>query len=791
MEHRLGVPLGDIRVHRGWDAHVLCQRLGARIVVDGLDIFVQQGAYPPRTVDDRHALGRQLQRAMAWCAAGPGQAAENAEAARRDGGADPQPATAATPHTVLSPAVAGHAGLTHPPAGHAAGPSRDGGGGDEGTVRRDMAPVAAADPAYQLLTVTLGYDPIARRAVERPAEGVVATPLLGLVLPQRGEPGAHTAWTALQQLQAAGAVAQFEASSLGTLQRIIPQTGAAYAAAISAQIAGDEGGIAGWAGAHWPGGLASLALRVFHEVFDAVLQHIRAQAAANINPVSSIFSSIVHAGQAAAGAAGHLLGEVGHTATLVVGTLEAGTVAVVAGAGHTAAVVIAGVAHPLEQAALGFAVQAVKAVIRLQVAPFEVPLALGRIAWDHLPSPLAKTLLAECVGVCLGHMDLLEALAGDGLEALGTVVQGGVVGFVRGLTALPPVQAAALLARLAVLLLRPSGAFATGVLEGIATGLWGGVTGLVAMLKDVALLAKGVAQVFNVASVALGGPTLLAQLATTAQGLQTQLGPLLAELSTPGGGAGQGPGAVADGVGRALPGGAGRGGGAGAGHEPGTAPERRGRGSGPGGGRDRGDCAVQRGADVRDGRGVPGGAGGAAGAGDAGDGDAGRGAGSGGPGAVAAASAAGAGGGGRAAQRGGGGASAAGAGHAQAAGGAAAGHGQEGGRPGGGRARSRLGYGQRPRAPPPRPGPRQRPRPQPRQPSETADRRGSGRTAQAVVHGASVRPANARFPCVGVGGPRIGSESKQTPVGERHCECPGRTWYRERSNRSLPDTTGA
>ncbi len=144
----------------------------------------------------------------------------------------------------------------------------------------------------------------------------------------------------------------------------------------------------------------------------AVLQHIRAQAAANVNPVSSIFSSIVHAGQAA-GAAGQLLG-------------EAGTVAVVTGAGHTAAVVIAGVAHPLEQAALGFAAPAVKAVIRLQVAPFALPLALGRIAWDRLPAPLAQTLVAECVGVRLGHMDLLGALAGDGLEVLGTVVQGGV-----------------------------------------------------------------------------------------------------------------------------------------------------------------------------------------------------------------------------------------------------------------------------------------------------------------------------------------------------------------------------
>jgi len=143
----------------------------------------------------------------------------------------------------------------------------------------------------------------------------------------------------------------------------------------------------------------------------AVLQHIRAQAAANVNPVSSIFSSIVHAGQAA-GAAGQLLGEAGHTATLVVGTPEAGTVAVV----------IAGVAHPLEQAALGFAAPAVKAVIRLQVAPFAVPLALGRIAWDRLPAPLARTLVAECVGVRLGHMDLLGALAGDGLEVLGTVV---------------------------------------------------------------------------------------------------------------------------------------------------------------------------------------------------------------------------------------------------------------------------------------------------------------------------------------------------------------------------------
>ncbi len=151
----------------------------------------------------------------------------------------------------------------------------------------------------------------------------------------------------------------------------------------------------------------------------------------------------------------------------------------------------------------------------------------------HIVAPLAKALVAECVGVCLAHLDVLGALAGDGLEALGAVVQGGVVGFVRGLVALPPVQAVAILARLAALLMRPSGAFSKGLLEGIATGLWDGVTGLVDMIKDVALLAKGVAKAFNVVSVALDDPALLAQLETTAQELQTQLAPLVAELSTP------------------------------------------------------------------------------------------------------------------------------------------------------------------------------------------------------------------------------------------------------------------
>jgi len=84
------------------------------------------------------------------------------------------------------------------------------------------------------------------------------------------------------------------------------------------------------------------------------------------------------------------------------------------------------VAYRLEQAALGFTVQAVKTVIRLPFAPFELPLALGRIAGDHLPPPLARTLVAECVGVCLAQLDVLGALAGDGLEVLGAVIQGGV-----------------------------------------------------------------------------------------------------------------------------------------------------------------------------------------------------------------------------------------------------------------------------------------------------------------------------------------------------------------------------
>jgi len=194
MEANLRVPLGDIRIHDDPGAWMMCAHLAALAHTAGTHIFFAKGAYEPGTVRGRNLLGHQLARAVAWRT--EQQAAEATEAVHP--AAAPAQPVAAQPHEALhQPPVAAHAPV-------AAAPQTQRVEDDRATIVGELTRLAAQpESGYALFTVLLGADPLAGRAVPRPADEDLAADILRFV------PGGMSL---LATLSANGGVARFVAT---------------------------------------------------------------------------------------------------------------------------------------------------------------------------------------------------------------------------------------------------------------------------------------------------------------------------------------------------------------------------------------------------------------------------------------------------------------------------------------------------------------------------------------------------------------------------------------------------
>jgi len=497
MAGGLGVDAADlapIRLHNDPGAWALAARFGQPVYAEGNDVFFQKGAYQPGRPQGRNLLGRQLARTPAVLAAQRLRAAATYPAL-------PAQAPAAAPHAPVGAAP-------HVPRG----------GDDRSTLVNELTRLAEQPGSgYALFTVLLGSDPLTGRAVPRPDDATLTTEIVRFV---------PNGATYLPVLRANGGLTQFVATMTDHAHLayfVTPGLASGLVHAVAAFLANPE---SWWEQAldHTPWhSLTQAADEFFQRLFTTYLMAVR-DVARNAGP--AVFGAIGAAAQGALTAVGHVAGVVGHAAGAVVrmvATFASGPVAVVERATGQWVVVVNGVVSPLEQAALAQAENAIKDVIGLQLTPLTLPVTLGRIAWEHLPAPLAKTLVAECIGVCLRSIDLVGALAEGGLEFLGVIVEHGVIGFVRGLTALPPLQAVAILTRVAALLAQPQGAFAKGLLRGVGEGLRDNVLGLADLVKGVLTLAGDIERSFGGLVRMLGDPTIARDLHTAATALQGEL----------------------------------------------------------------------------------------------------------------------------------------------------------------------------------------------------------------------------------------------------------------------------
>jgi len=155
--------LDALRIHAGPDAWTLAQRLGAPAVLEGDDLFFQKGASHPA---GNSLLTYPLRR---W-------------AARRAPGRSDALSPAALSPAALSPAALSAAHAPHVPVATAAAGAPVG-GADAWIVGEWQA--LADGPTYRLFAALLGYDPLARRALARPADEALAA---GLVQSAPGAP---------------------------------------------------------------------------------------------------------------------------------------------------------------------------------------------------------------------------------------------------------------------------------------------------------------------------------------------------------------------------------------------------------------------------------------------------------------------------------------------------------------------------------------------------------------------------------------------------------------------------
>jgi len=213
MEANLRVPLGDIRIHDDPGAWMMCAHLATPAHTAGTHIFFAKGAYQPGTVRGRNLLGHQLERAVAW------RAAQQATEAAQPAAAPAQPAAAPAHEALHQPPVAAHAPV-------AAAPQTRHVEDDRATIVGELTRLAAqTESGYALFTILLGADPLAGRAVPRPADEDLAADILRFV------PGGMSL---LATLSANGGVARFVATMTDAahLGRVLTPT-------LSASLAAD------------------------------------------------------------------------------------------------------------------------------------------------------------------------------------------------------------------------------------------------------------------------------------------------------------------------------------------------------------------------------------------------------------------------------------------------------------------------------------------------------------------------------------------------------------------------
>jgi len=116
---------------------------------------------------------------------------------------------------------------------------------------------------------------------------------------------------------------------------------------------------------------------------------------------------------------------------------------------------------------------------------------------------------------------------------LWVMVENGVAGFLDGLSTRTTTQQIALLLNLARLLLKPSAAFAAGLLKGVVEGVWDGVVGLFGLVGSAVTLVKDLTGVLAVLARQVSDPTVVAHVRADIATLQAELAPLMGELSTP------------------------------------------------------------------------------------------------------------------------------------------------------------------------------------------------------------------------------------------------------------------
>ncbi len=138
MGQRIGADFSGVKVHTGTQAASMSAALGAQAFTHGSDIYFNEGKYQPETSEGRHLLAHELTHTV-----------QQGASVRRS----PDPQISSTPPQVQRLGWA---------------------------IREGLARFASYIPGYTLLTVIIGYDPLAGRNVERNGTNLLGG-LLGLI----------------------------------------------------------------------------------------------------------------------------------------------------------------------------------------------------------------------------------------------------------------------------------------------------------------------------------------------------------------------------------------------------------------------------------------------------------------------------------------------------------------------------------------------------------------------------------------------------------------------------------
>jgi len=331
--------LDAIRIHADPAAWTLAQRLGAPAVLEGDDLFFQKGAYHPA---GNSLLTYHLRR---W-------AARRAPSRSDALSADPSPAA-------LSPAALSVAHAPRVPAAAAAAGAPV--GGADAWIEGEWQALAD-EPTYRLFAALLGYDPLAQRALARPADEALAAALVQVA------PGAPP--VNLATLRANGGLAQFVATlTREALAPGVPALREELARDVAAFLADPTGWLARVQQRHEaapglalePGALPRQQAVEFFLL--RVAPHLRAlaRAAADHAAMGAAYRASGMLSLRALGAVDHAAG----ARVLAVGQFDVGVVAVVQRGPSWWDLVVGGAVHTFEDAAGAVAAQALNALIGL------------------------------------------------------------------------------------------------------------------------------------------------------------------------------------------------------------------------------------------------------------------------------------------------------------------------------------------------------------------------------------------------------------------------------------------